>query len=322
VDQRVFLWDVPSGRSLASVTLPSEVFALALGEDLLAVGLGDGRVLLLDPRDLGVRGELRHESSGVLALATDGSGRYLVGAGDDGTVYIWHVPTRERIGFLSAHRRAVWSVALSPDGKTLATASADGTVRLWSFPAGRELATLGGYKAGAWGVTFVRRGEFLAASFGDLTVRIWKTMVWEEVGALRAHKAQIKSVAAHEHLLATASEDGKIIVWDVNELLSLRPHVRHGLFSREISRSQYIVVNFADANGDVVGVKLLVEEEYPGTVQLSPGPSFDPKVRGRTQGTFGFSVTVTRPQNVRITIILTDALGLQSPPLSPAFVAR
>lgn len=321
-DGRILLWDVSSGRCLAAATAPVPVFALALGRVFLAAGLGNGKILFLDPQSLALGAEEATESSVVLALALDDRGECLAAAGDNGAVYIWHVPSLTRIGSFSAGRGALWSLALASGGGILATAAADGTVRLWSFPGGEALALLAGHRSVVWGMRFLENGEFLVSVSGDLCVRIWHVPTGEEVGVLRAHAAGVRALAVAGSLFASASEDGKIVVWDLKALLSLRPRVVQALYAREIQRSQHILVSFADANGDVVGVKLRVEEAYPGTVQLAPASSFDPKVRGRVQGTFGFTVTVSQPMTVKITVLLTDALGLVSPPYTLSFVVR
>jgi hypothetical protein len=104
--------------------------------------------------------------------------------------------------------------------------------------------------------------------------------------------------------------------------LSLRPKITAVLYAQEISRSQYILVTVEDPNADIVSVRISVEPEFPGTVSLSPGASFDPKVSGKTQASFGFQVTVTRPQKVRLTLVVTDSFGLISDPKILEFSVR
>jgi WD40 repeat protein len=159
---------------------------------------------------------------------------------------------------------------------------------------------------------------------GDLTFRLFSLPTGYEIAELRPHAAQVNRIAGStdEKFLATASEDGRVWVWDLPKLLSRRPKITAVLYAQEISRSQYILVTVEDPNADIVSVRISVEPEFPGTVSLSPGASFDPKVSGKTQASFGFQVTVTRPQKVRLTLVVTDSLGLTSEPKILEFSVR
>ncbi len=73
-----------------------------------------------------------------VAFSPDGS--TLASASQDGTIILWDVKTRRRLGTpLAGHTDAVWGVAFSPDGGTLASASQDGTVILWDVKTRRRL---------------------------------------------------------------------------------------------------------------------------------------------------------------------------------------
>ena len=66
------------------------------------------------------------------SVAISPDGRTLAAAADDGTISLWDVATRRRLGRpLAGHDGAVHDVAFSPDGKRLASGGDDGTVRLW-----------------------------------------------------------------------------------------------------------------------------------------------------------------------------------------------
>jgi WD40 repeat protein/beta-lactamase regulating signal transducer with metallopeptidase domain len=102
----VNVWDVASGKRVATVQDSTSVRHLAFSPDgkLLATGHGNG----------GRRGA--------------------------GSMQLWDTTTWKEVGFGQAQRSVIVSVAFSPDGRMLATASMDGTAVLWDLSAPRAVA--------------------------------------------------------------------------------------------------------------------------------------------------------------------------------------
>ena len=323
LDRTMREWNLKNGEILWTASeLPAEVFSLALTERYLVVGLGDGTVFLWERTTKNLIRTWSTGKSGVYALAFDKGGKILAVGTGEGKVILFDLVSDAILSTLEAHRGPVLAIAFGAEG-LLATAGADRTARLFRMPAGEPLLTFS-HKGTVWDLLFLKQHQALATVSADLTFRIFSLPAGYEIAQIRPHAAQVNRIAISPDgkLLATASEDGRILIWDLPKLLSLRPKITAVLYAKEISRSQYIMVTVEDPNADIVSVKISIESEFPGTVSLSPSASFDPKVAGKTQASFGFQVTVIRPQKVRLILVVTDSLGLASDPKLVEFSVR
>src|SRR5260370_1076863 len=73
---------------------------------------------------------LRGHTDQVQSVSFSPAGESLVSGGDDCTLRLWDVASREPRNILKGHTERVWCVRFSPDGQTLASTSVDGAVKL------------------------------------------------------------------------------------------------------------------------------------------------------------------------------------------------
>jgi WD40 repeat protein/tRNA A-37 threonylcarbamoyl transferase component Bud32 len=105
-------------------------------------------------REIGI---WRGHQGPITALAVDPEGFYLASGGEDRTICIWQIPSRDEMNRRvvstsrhplyrwEAHKTTVTALAFAPVwSSTLATGGADGTLKLWNILSiGRDLETLG-----------------------------------------------------------------------------------------------------------------------------------------------------------------------------------
>ena len=231
-DCSVRIWEVPSGRELASLTPDIAVkkggasknsYGLAFSPDgrFLATGnfdatirvweLASGRVVA---RMATTYGRGAHELQVVpYGFVFSPDGRYLATASRDGVARVWEVATGREVVRMT-HEKPVHSVAFSPDGRLLATGSYDPTARVWEVSTGREIAQL---KHEQWvgEIAWTPDGRSLVSGSSDGLARVWEAATGRETGRMK-HEYGVEEIAISPdgRYLAT-SMVGSAHIWDL-----------------------------------------------------------------------------------------------------------
>lgn len=139
VGRDLMVWDVASGREIATATSMGGPVALSPDGSVVAVtGLDDqGEVRLLDADTLDLISTLRgHIGSVVTEIAFARRGSKIVTASFDGTVRVWDARTGVLIFTPPAEPSDVESVAFNADGSQIIVIHADG--RILAYPVALE----------------------------------------------------------------------------------------------------------------------------------------------------------------------------------------
>jgi WD40 repeat protein len=238
-DQTAIVWDVPSGKSIATLKgHTSSVNGVAFSPDgkLLASASGDKTIKLWsisegsnpkepqqspDPesKDPKARATLgAGHTSLVLCAAYSPNGKLLASSGfKEKVIKLWEVSSGRHVGTLTGHKEDVRQLAFSPDSSVLASASADKTLKLWDVSAKKELTTLSGHTGEVDAVCFSPDGKLLASGSQDKTARLWDVAGKKEAGPVAKHTSFVKGVCFSPDgtTLASCGWDGNVILRDV-----------------------------------------------------------------------------------------------------------
>jgi WD40 repeat protein len=176
-----------------------------------------------------IGGPLEH-GTGLEAVAISPDGRTLASATDDGSIWLWDIATRRRLGRPLRSRAGVaMDVAFSPDGTRLASGGDDARVRLWDVatrrPIGHPLQHRDAVTVN--GVAFSPDGKTLASGGGGPerstqagqhgTVQLWDVATGRALGPpLETTSTTIGDVqfSPNGTLLAVAGTDSNVQLWD------------------------------------------------------------------------------------------------------------
>jgi WD40 repeat protein len=198
-DRTVRLWDLDSGRALATLDQGAhQIIAVRFAPDgrlLITFSspyAGNGEHVANGPGYVGaptvrvwdastgrrlaewseaMTGSTLFKSNLASAMDMSRDGRRLVvtsGGVPGHRPRIIDLERGEVIAELNGHEGPVYSVAISPDGRRVATAAADLTARIWDAETGRELHRLAGHRCDVWSVAFSPDGRrLLTLGTGD-----------------------------------------------------------------------------------------------------------------------------------------------------------
>ncbi|XP_029284624.1 WD repeat and HMG-box DNA-binding protein 1 isoform X1 [Cottoperca gobio] len=155
-------------------------------------------------------------SEGHTEVCFDESGKFIVTCGNDGDVRIWEGLDDDDPKFITVGEKA-YSLALKKN--KLVTASSNNTVQIHTFPDGEPDGILTRFTTNATHVTFNSSGSRVAAGSSDFMVKVVEVSDSSQQKTLRGHEAPVLSVSfdPKDDFLASASCDGSVVVWNIEE---------------------------------------------------------------------------------------------------------
>jgi WD40 repeat protein/ABC-type dipeptide/oligopeptide/nickel transport system ATPase component len=156
----------------------------------------------------------------------------IASASYDGTVKLWDLDGKCLKTF-NGKAGKVRSVSFSHDGKIIASAHNDGTIKLWNLAEkeDREPRTLKGHTAYATDVSFSPDGKIIASAGKDKIIKLWN-LEGQELKTLAGHTGAVNRISFKEqdsNMLASASTDGTIRIWDLTNGREIKTLKRKGV---------------------------------------------------------------------------------------------
>lgn len=229
LDNKLRLWDASTGRQLSKLQdhkgLTQAVAFSKNGKTLASGGSENGTIFISDitRSDEGsLQTTLTGNTLGITALALSPAETILASGGVDGRIYLLGVQNRTELQILRGAQSTITALTFVFDGNHLFSGEENGIVRRWNST-GQEVWSGRGAFSAITALTFSPTARFLA--IGDKVGQIWLFEFKEDevrkIGISTRHTRKITALifSWDSNTLVSGSEDGTILLWDINETL-------------------------------------------------------------------------------------------------------
>ncbi|MYK19566.1 trypsin-like serine protease [Candidatus Poribacteria bacterium] len=229
LDNKLRLWDASTGRQLSKLQdhsgLTEAVAFSKNGKTLVSAGSENGAIFISDlslPGEDSLQTTLTGNTLGITALALSPAETILASGGADGRIYLLDVQNRTELQILRGAQSTITALTFVFDGNHLFSGEENGMIRRWNST-GQEMWSGRGAFTAITALAFSPTADFLA--IGDKVGQIWLFDFREDkVRKIRIFTHHTQKMTAlifssDSNTLISGSEDGTILLWNVNEVL-------------------------------------------------------------------------------------------------------
>jgi len=239
-DGSLRLWNLESGVQIGNDwrdddgggdRIDAEVWTIALSPNgkTVASGSRDGKVRLWDVEMKKVVAKWSGHTRRTRSLCWSVDGERVVSGSEDGTIRVWDVQSGDTVlGPIKTGHWWVCAVIYSPDTTKIATGGGEeNALKIWDAKTGNLLSTIKHVSIVCSLAWTSDHKKIITGS--ETSIRIFDTATWQQIAILEGHIRYVFSLSLfqNDRLLASASCDGTVRLWNLDTNLPVGPPIQH-----------------------------------------------------------------------------------------------
>ncbi|MCY4404291.1 MAG: trypsin-like peptidase domain-containing protein [Candidatus Poribacteria bacterium] len=237
LDGKLRIWDAGTSSELSilkdHIELTQAVAFSKDGERIASGGSVDGNIFLsnvLNNLNYTTNNDNRLESvfkgnpHGITALTISPANTILASGGSDGRIHLLNIATGRQLKILRGAQSTITALTFILDSTHLFSGEENGTIRYWNALTGKQVGeeTKGSFSE-ITALAFSPNLRILAIGDKTGTITLFDHLKDETKTVLSLHTQKITSIIFSDdnQRFVSGSEDGTILIWDLNEILKV-----------------------------------------------------------------------------------------------------
>lgn len=214
------MWDVKSGKFIATLRHDKWVASVALTGNLLISSDGGGNVYVWDyvKQDCLIQKGIHTGTCRTISLSPDRS--WFASGGNDSDIHLWEIPNLTLLTTLKGHTSEVRRLAINPKSRQIISGDATGHVYLWDLDNSSYRCIYENNIEMVRSVAYSKNGELAAITFSSGAILIWDVKndltKYHILPGYGGHLGHAVGVSFHptKPLVASGGADGLIRLWN------------------------------------------------------------------------------------------------------------
>jgi WD40 repeat protein/serine/threonine protein kinase len=193
---------------------------------------------------------MRHDHR-VFGVFFHPDGQSLLTSCYDGTVQLWDLESRERMGTtIRVSKPPAYAARVSPEGSRILTGSSEGTAQLWESETGELIGKLVGHTNEVYSVAFSPEGRTVLTGSHDNTAQLWDAKTRKPVGPPLRHGGFVMCVgfSPDGRTSITGSADRTVRLWKVSDSGGRTLKHQDAVYAMAFSRDGRVIMTAGDDN--------------------------------------------------------------------------
>jgi WD40 repeat protein len=192
-----------------------------------ASGSGIGAVMLWDVATGKMKKEISRHQDSISSVRFSHDGKTIMAASADGEIKLLDIDGNIKKTFKA--KLSISSAIFSPNDRLIASAGFDGEIFIIDLSSGKVLHQLKpkSYSSPVKCISFSKNGKMIVAGYDNNQIKLWDPYTAKEISNdshFKEHLDSINSIdfSPTDNTIASASQDGTINVWDVQNIRDVR----------------------------------------------------------------------------------------------------